>query len=93
MCFIDSDDVNEPLEVPDDKPLTLKEKVENAVEVKQEIVEAKKQEEAKKAAAPPSAEPHDADDDPEKPVPVRSVLSKLKPSENRYSFANNREEL
>ncbi len=31
----------------------------------------------------------DEEDDPSKPVPIKSVLKKLKPSENRYSFRAN----
>ena len=34
----------------------------------------------------PSVATDDPDDDPEKPVPVRSVLNKLKPSDRRYSL-------
>ena len=34
----------------------------------------------------PAVATDDPDDDPEKPVPVRSVLNKLKPSDRRYSL-------
>jgi len=64
----------------------LKEKVEKAEAEKNPVVPA----ELKKK---PVVDEHDEHDDPAKPVPVKSVLKNLKPSENRYSFAGNRDEL
>jgi len=75
-----------------EKPLTLKDKVEAAQEIKQEIKEALISAEASRQATTPEPA-HDEDDDPHKPVPVRSVVKKLMPSEHRYSFAKNREDL
>eukprot|EP00039_Didymoeca_costata_P023795 m.8304 g.8304 ORF g.8304 m.8304 type:complete len:448 (+) comp3868_c0_seq1:118-1461(+) len=76
----------------DGKVDTLKEKVEAAEKRKNPEVP----EELKTTQKPgaPEGEVHDDEhDDPSKPVPVKSVLKHLKPSQNRYSFAHNRDEL
>jgi hypothetical protein len=40
-----------------------------------------------------AATTEDPEDDPSKPIAIRSVLQKLKPSENRYSILRNKDEL
>jgi len=66
----------------DNKVDTLKEKLEVAEEQKRPDVP----EELKTTDPPAHVEDHDEHDDPSKPVPVKSVLKNLKPSQNRYSF-------
>lgn len=98
---------------------TLKEKLEDAEDLKRESKEAakviKEAETASKAMAdkfmalkkersddaaargedaPADGEGDDEDDEVHHvPVPVKSVLNRLKPSENRYTLINNRDEL
>lgn len=75
------------------KEKTLSEKVEKAEQQKNPDVPA----ELKKPESQHDDENEEAhvtaEDDPSKPVPVKSVLKHLKPSNNRYSFAHNRDEL
>jgi len=71
----------------DNKVDTLKEKLEVAEDQKRPDVP----EELKTTDPPAHMEEHDEHDDPSKPVPVKSVLKHLKPSENRYSFAHSDE--
>eukprot|EP00041_Stephanoeca_diplocostata_P036423 m.1330613 g.1330613 ORF g.1330613 m.1330613 type:complete len:445 (-) comp24862_c0_seq7:3032-4366(-) len=76
----------------DDDRDTLQEKVDAAkIEKAPEVHESLKDTPTDKA--PGAAEHHDEEDDPMKPVPVKSILKNLKPSENRYSLLHNRDEL
>ena len=81
---------------PTAKPKSLKEKVEKAEVQKIDDAELKEKAEAKEPAHEKEHdEPHldhDPHDDPMKPVPVKSILKNLKPSQNRYSFSHNRDE-
>ncbi len=80
----------------DDSPKTLADKLEEAKEAKQEMQKAEKihndiekkdeKELERKRREAPHID-HEVDgDDPSRPVPIKSVLKKLKPSQNRYSF-------
>lgn len=83
-------EVAEP-DQPTTKKATLKEKVEKAEKQVINSDEMKVKQEVHKDSG------HDHEDDPSildgKPVAVKSVLKNLKPSETRYSFAMNRDEL
>lgn len=70
----------------------LQQRVERAQQEKQNaaVVAGRIRADAKAEAR---AAPLDPDDDPSKPVAVRSVLQKLRPSDNRYSFSRNSDEL
>lgn len=91
----DPDDGPEEIEGPGapttTKAASLKEKVDKAQE---HIVD---HEELKEKAEIHKEPEHDHEDDPNvpdgKPVAVKSVLKHLKPSDNRYSFAHNKDEL
>ena len=85
---------------PTAKPKSLKEKLEKAedqvidhdeLKVKVEINE-KVEPAHEKEHDEPHLDHDDPHDDPMKPVPVKSILKNLKPSQNRYSFSHNRDE-
>lgn len=73
-----------------DKPELLEARVQRAKEEKKTATEIAKEIRQKEKAA---ATTEDPDDDPSKPIAIRSVLQKLKPSENRYSILRNKDEL
>lgn len=96
------DPVPEVEVIPDDRKETIAEKISNAVEEKVEMVEAaqqvkkaeledkKKKEEIAKERGVPAQDLEHHEEEGAKPIAVKSVMGKLKPSQNRYSF---REEL
>ena len=78
----------------DNKVDTLKEKLAVAEDQKRpDVPEDMKTTDPPHHEDAPDDHEDDAHDDPSKPVAIKSVLKNLKPSQSRYSFDHNRDEL